>query len=159
MCVDGARVAATNASAIAHDRRVRALIDAAQRLASFVPADVAMSDYVTERTGRSVRALPLGKLVQAGERGHWVVFRGGAQPSRNKNVWSGKYKNRKEVRKSTLRACGPYRSGARLLYYGARPLLPALKPRPVQQSDPAGVAGVLVGIPPFELVGGKWHTV
>ena len=80
VCVDGTRVAATNASAIEHDRRVRALIDAAQRLASFVPADIAMSDYVTERTGRSVRALPLGKLVQAGERGHWVVFRGGAQP-------------------------------------------------------------------------------
>ena len=106
VCVDGTRLAATNASAIEHDRRVRALIDAAQRLASFVPADVAMSDYVTERIGRSVRALPLGKLVQAGERGHWVVFRGGTAP--------GKYKNRKEVRKSTLRACGPYRSWARL---------------------------------------------
>ena len=62
VCVDGTRVAATDAAAIAHDRRVRAVIDAAQRLSSFVPADVAMSDYLsadrtrvptTERPGRS----------------------------------------------------------------------------------------------------------
>ena len=61
VCVDGTRVAATDASAIAHDRRVRAVIDAAQRLSSFVPADVAMSDYLstdrtrvpTEQPGRS----------------------------------------------------------------------------------------------------------
>ena len=84
MCVDGTRVAATNASAIEHDRRVRALIDAAQRLASFVPAEVAMSDYVTERTGRSVRALPLGKLVHGAGRGArplgCISRRGTAQP-------------------------------------------------------------------------------
>ena len=61
VCVDGTRVAATDASAIEHDRRVRAVIDAAQRLSSFVPADVAMSDYLsadctrvpTEQPGRS----------------------------------------------------------------------------------------------------------
>ena len=65
VCVDGARVAATNASAIAHDRRVRALIDAAHRLSSFVPAGVAMSDYVAERAGRSVSVAGRGTAPHA----------------------------------------------------------------------------------------------
>ena len=54
VCVDGTRVAASNASAIEHDRRVRAVIDAAHHLSSFVPAGVAMSDYVAQSAGRSV---------------------------------------------------------------------------------------------------------
>ena len=60
VCLDGTRVAATNASAIDHDRRVRAVLDAAHRLSSFVPPDVAMSDFVcvgraTKQPGRSVQ--------------------------------------------------------------------------------------------------------
>lgn len=53
-CIDGTRVAATNASAIEHDQRMRALIDAAHSLSSLVPAGVAMSDFLAERAGRSV---------------------------------------------------------------------------------------------------------